>query len=57
MGNQNDDDMTRVTVRLPRKLLEALRKLAKEDGRSVNAEVVWLMAAAIRAAREEEVHA
>lgn len=48
VGRRNDADMARVTVRLPRKMLEELRQMAAEDKRSMNADVVWLIAAAIR---------
>lgn len=35
-----EEEETRLTVRLPRRVAEALRELAQQDRRSLNAEIV-----------------
>ena len=40
-------DETRLTVRLPKKLHGRIKALADEDHRSLNAELVWLLEAAV----------
>jgi len=37
------DDVERRTLRIPKKLYERLCTLAETDGRSINAQVVWLL--------------
>jgi hypothetical protein len=48
-------DEKRVSTRFPLDVLEALRQRAKEDGRSINSEVIWGLREYIRQ-RERERH-
>jgi hypothetical protein len=33
----------RFSVRFPLDVLEAIKQVAKEDGRSINSEIIWLL--------------
>ena len=37
------DDEKRHSIRFPLDLLEAIKQFAKEDARSINSEVVWVL--------------
>ena len=52
MADTRDDEMTRMTVRLPKKLLQRLKRIAADEKRSVNNEVVWMLDAAAKVAEE-----
>ena len=54
MADTQDGEMTRITVRLPKKLLQRLKRIAAGDKRSVNNEVVWMLDAAAKIAEETE---
>jgi hypothetical protein len=38
----------RFSIRFPRDLLETLKKLAQEDKRSINGEIVWILSEYIK---------
>ena len=44
----------RVSVRFPPEVLAELKRIAAEDKRSLNSEIIWIVEAAIRVAREAE---
>lgn len=43
-----------VSIRFPPDLLEALKRIAEEDARSLNSEVVWALRQFVEQRREEQ---
>ncbi len=48
-------DEKRVSIRFPLDVLEAFRQQAKEDNRSINSEVIWVLREYLKQ-REREKH-
>lgn len=44
----------RFSVRFPLDVLESIKHLAKEDGRSINSEIVWILRSYLATRRGEE---
>ena len=47
----------RFSVRFPLGVLEAIKQLAKEDNRSINSEIIWILRTYIAARQRKETHA
>lgn len=47
----------RFSVRFPLDVLESIKQLAKEDGRSINSEIIWILRAYIAKRQGKDAHA